>query len=140
MTSTASSKGRPALLQLIGVSTGFFTLVLISISNRRRIRSEISQSGTSSAISSIKTHIKAKRCGCEVNNPQGDCCLGNVRLVVDCRDSLSMSWSSPQLLFNPLELGICPPSTLPYFLKIRHNVARDTSRKYCRPNPGEGEK
>ncbi len=27
---------------------------------------------------SISAHIKAGRCGCEVNNPQGACCLGNV--------------------------------------------------------------
>lgn len=27
---------------------------------------------------SISEHIKAGRCGCEVNNPQGSCCLGNV--------------------------------------------------------------
>lgn len=26
----------------------------------------------------ISAHIKAGRCGCEVNNPQGACCLGNV--------------------------------------------------------------
>ncbi|AFZ69710.1 putative iron-sulfur cluster-binding metallochaperone [Deinococcus peraridilitoris] len=26
----------------------------------------------------IQDHIKAGRCGCEVNNPQGSCCLGNV--------------------------------------------------------------
>jgi hypothetical protein len=27
---------------------------------------------------SIHAHIQAGRCGCEVNNPQGSCCLGNV--------------------------------------------------------------
>lgn len=27
---------------------------------------------------SIGVHIKAGRCGCEVNNPQGSCCLGNI--------------------------------------------------------------
>lgn len=27
---------------------------------------------------SIQAHIQAGRCGCEVNNPQGSCCLGNV--------------------------------------------------------------
>ncbi|MDG5789272.1 (2Fe-2S)-binding protein [Evansella sp. AB-P1] len=26
----------------------------------------------------IKENTKANRCGCEVNNPQGSCCLGNV--------------------------------------------------------------
>jgi len=30
-----------------------------------------------------ETRCKSKRCGCEVNNPQGNCCLGNVSLVVE---------------------------------------------------------
>jgi hypothetical protein len=29
-------------------------------------------------IDEIQHHIQAGRCGCEVNNPQGACCLGNV--------------------------------------------------------------
>ena len=29
-------------------------------------------------VETIQQHIKAGRCGCEVNNPQGRCCLGNV--------------------------------------------------------------
>jgi hypothetical protein len=35
----------------------------------QRLREEIQQQPTSSAISSIRTQIKAKRCGCEVRNP-----------------------------------------------------------------------
>lgn len=30
----------------------------------------------------ISEHVKANRCGCEVNNPQGSCCLGNVTAFV----------------------------------------------------------
>lgn len=30
----------------------------------------------------IKAHVRAGRCGCEVNNPQGACCLGNVSTFV----------------------------------------------------------
>lgn len=26
----------------------------------------------------IAEHVRAGRCGCEVNNPQGSCCLGNI--------------------------------------------------------------
>ncbi|WP_423805308.1 putative iron-sulfur cluster-binding metallochaperone [Paenibacillus illinoisensis] len=29
-------------------------------------------------IEHIKNHVQSNRCGCEVNNPQGACCLGNV--------------------------------------------------------------
>ncbi|ENQ3077081.1 (2Fe-2S)-binding protein [Bacillus cereus] len=45
---------------------------------RARIREEIKQTGKSEAVHEISMHIKANRCGCEVNNPQGSCCLGNV--------------------------------------------------------------
>lgn len=33
---------------------------------------------TETISSAIQAHIKAGRCGCEVNNPQGKCCLGNI--------------------------------------------------------------
>ena len=33
-------------------------------------------------IARIKSHIQAGRCGCELNNPQGRCCLGNVTLAL----------------------------------------------------------
>ena len=47
--------------------------------SRDRIQQEIIQTGKSSAEANIRGHIQAGRCGCEVNNPQGSCCLGNVR-------------------------------------------------------------
>jgi len=50
--------------------------------SRQRIQEEIEREGKSRAIASITAHIKAKRCGCEVNNPQGLCCLTNVRSVI----------------------------------------------------------
>jgi len=50
---------------------------------KSKLKSEIEQTGTSTAISSISEHIKAGRCGCEVNNPEGSCCLGNVKNVLD---------------------------------------------------------
>ncbi|MEG4593057.1 hypothetical protein QUB00_14755 [Microcoleus sp. F8_C2] len=62
--------------------------------SRQRIREEIEQTGTSSAVASITAHIKAKRCGCEVNNPKGVCCLANVRETVhQIQQSLSSSSS-----------------------------------------------
>lgn len=50
--------------------------------SRDRIQQEIIQMGKSSAEANIRGHIQAGRCGCEVNNPQGSCCLGNVRAIV----------------------------------------------------------
>lgn len=29
----------------------------------------------------IGEHVKAGRCGCDLRNPQGSCCLGNVKAV-----------------------------------------------------------
>lgn len=50
---------------------------------RQAIREEIENSGESSAVASIMAHVKAKRCGCEVNNPQGSCCLSNLQSLVN---------------------------------------------------------
>lgn len=48
---------------------------------RQALRQEMPKSGIDRVLSSIQAHMKAKRCGCEVNNPQGSCCLGNVQLM-----------------------------------------------------------
>ena len=42
------------------------------------IRREIERSGRSTASERISALVKAERCACEVRNPQGVCCLGNV--------------------------------------------------------------
>ncbi|GAB6932526.1 putative iron-sulfur cluster-binding metallochaperone [Calditerricola satsumensis] len=49
---------------------------------RRRIQDELARTGKSTAAAAIAAHVKAGRCGCEVNNPQGACCLGNVQAFV----------------------------------------------------------
>jgi hypothetical protein len=54
------------------------------------IRTEIEVTGQSSAVSRIREHIAAGRCACEVRNPRGACCLGDViaavkRIVEDLR-------------------------------------------------------
>lgn len=49
---------------------------------RASVREEIERTGSSSAPASIASHIKAGRCGCDVNNPSGACCLGEVRKAV----------------------------------------------------------
>ncbi len=42
------------------------------------IRREIEQTGRSTASERIAELVKAERCACEVRNPQGSCCLGNI--------------------------------------------------------------
>jgi hypothetical protein len=42
------------------------------------IRREIIEAGRSSAAERITALVKEGRCACEVKNPQGSCCLGNI--------------------------------------------------------------
>ncbi|MCH1638844.1 copper chaperone Copz family protein [Paenibacillus phoenicis] len=37
-------------------------------------------------IDRIREQVQANRCGCEVNNPQGSCCLGNVTTFIRSLD------------------------------------------------------
>lgn len=46
------------------------------------IRAELEVTGHSTVIDQIKTQVKAGNCYCEVTNPQGSCCLGNVAQAV----------------------------------------------------------
>lgn len=46
------------------------------------LRREIGRAGSSTAAERITALVKADRCACEVRNPQGTCCLGNVSKVV----------------------------------------------------------
>ncbi|HBY95370.1 MAG: hypothetical protein M5U01_21250 [Ardenticatenaceae bacterium] len=46
------------------------------------IRAELIETGTSTAVDRVNAGIQAGQCACEIRNPQGSCCLGNVRAVV----------------------------------------------------------
>jgi len=43
------------------------------------IECELRQSGTSTVVDRIAAKVKARECACEVRNPSGQCCLGEVR-------------------------------------------------------------
>ncbi len=45
------------------------------------IRREIAAHGRSTASERVSALVKADRCACELRNPQGRCCLGNVASV-----------------------------------------------------------
>ena len=55
------------------------------------VREEIRETGRCTIPERITAEIKAGHCACEVRNPQGSCCLGNVAVVVkrilDAKDS-----------------------------------------------------
>jgi hypothetical protein len=46
------------------------------------IRRELDATGRSTAVERIREHIAAGRCACEVRNPRGVCCLGDVMAAV----------------------------------------------------------
>ena len=42
------------------------------------LRDEVARVGRSDAAARITAHVQAGRCACEIKNPQGSCCLGNL--------------------------------------------------------------
>ncbi len=49
---------------------------------REKILEEVARTGKSTAAQEITRYVKEGRCACEMRNPQGSCCLGNVAQVV----------------------------------------------------------
>ncbi len=49
---------------------------------QERIFEQIKQLGYSTAVKEIGAKVKAKECACDIKNPSGRCCLGNVYNVV----------------------------------------------------------
>lgn len=50
--------------------------------NEADIHAEIETTGNSKAVERVRAHIEAGRCACEVRNPRGACCLGDVTAAV----------------------------------------------------------
>lgn len=46
------------------------------------IRAELIATGKSAVVEGINAGIQAGQCACDIRNPQGSCCLGNVNAVV----------------------------------------------------------
>lgn len=46
------------------------------------IRTELQELERTEAIDRIRAHISAQRCACEIRNPRGACCLGDVMAAV----------------------------------------------------------
>ena len=49
---------------------------------RASIWDEIARTGSTRVLDEIKSEVKAGRCQCEIKNPSGNCCLGDVTRVV----------------------------------------------------------
>jgi hypothetical protein len=50
--------------------------------NEADMRREVERDGRTSAVERVRAHIAARRCACEVRNPRGVCCLGDVMAAV----------------------------------------------------------
>lgn len=50
--------------------------------NEAVMRREVEADGVSGAAARVRAHIAAKRCACEVRNPRGVCCLGDVIAIM----------------------------------------------------------
>ncbi|MEZ4666467.1 MAG: hypothetical protein R3E39_00870 [Anaerolineae bacterium] len=46
------------------------------------VRHELETTGKADIIADIEAGIQAGQCACDWRNPQGDCCLGNVRQLI----------------------------------------------------------
>lgn len=49
---------------------------------KEKISKYVENGNADKPIEHIRQNIKENRCGCEVNNPQGSCCLGNVTAFI----------------------------------------------------------
>jgi hypothetical protein len=52
------------------------------------VRREVEGTGVSASAERIKSLVRDGRCACEVRNPQGSCCLGNVAALVKAAQAL----------------------------------------------------
>lgn len=50
--------------------------------NEDEIRCELRRLGRSDAVARVRQHIQAGRCACDVRNPRGVCCLGELTMAV----------------------------------------------------------
>lgn len=49
---------------------------------KEKIKVYVEKGLTPNPLDHIRENVKENRCGCEVNNPQGSCCLGNVTTYI----------------------------------------------------------
>lgn len=59
---------------------------------RADIRKDVEEKGSTDILERIKVEVKAGYCACEVKNPSGDCCLGDItRAIQDAKASVAAS-------------------------------------------------
>lgn len=48
----------------------------------RDVRKAVAKGGSADLVNAIQSGIQAAQCACDLRNPQGTCCLGNVRAAI----------------------------------------------------------
>ena len=71
--------------------------------SEEQIRLEVETSGDSASAERIKSLVQAGRCACEVRNPQGACCLGNVSAVVTTAGARARTAVSDELVGSAVD-------------------------------------
>jgi hypothetical protein len=61
---------------------GFRVLCYCFAETEAVIRAELLQSRRADVVDRIRQHIAAQRCACDIRNPRGACCLGDVIAAV----------------------------------------------------------
>lgn len=76
---------------------------------RQNIWDEIRRTGKSTVAERINAEVKAGHCACEVKNPSGRCCLGNVTLAV--REAMrTVQAVPPEILGRPSQQPFSDPT------------------------------
>src|SRR5439155_7474024 len=55
------------------------------------IRAELVEYGQTAVVDRIREHIAAQRCACDIRNPSGACCLGDVMAAVTHIDAMMLA-------------------------------------------------
>lgn len=67
----------------------------------KSIREELERNGTTDVTARINSEVRAGNCRCEVTNPQGSCCLGNVvKAVKIARENAAQKLKTKALAGN----------------------------------------
>ena len=59
--------------------------------NEESMRRELVETGRCAAVQRVRAHITADRCACELRNPRGTCCLGDLMKAVARVEARCMS-------------------------------------------------
>jgi hypothetical protein len=96
------ARGEVALPVFQKEAAGDRTLCYCFAISEGDLRRELVETARTTAAKRIAEHVRAGRCACEVRNPQGSCCLGN---VVAAAEALGKGGAEVPVLVHAREEG-----------------------------------